>query len=85
MKLKMTEYDSTRVNNQVLSKNWLQQTAQMLERSSLEQRQQLPGLEQGREDIIYPGIQMVILLLELLGFDSVRVSDAGLLEGLLLS
>ncbi len=85
MKLKMTEYDSTRVNNQLLSKNWLQQTARMLERSSLEQRQQLAGLEQGRDDIIYPGIQLVILLLELLSCDSVRVSDAGLLEGLLLS
>jgi exopolyphosphatase/guanosine-5'-triphosphate,3'-diphosphate pyrophosphatase len=47
-------------------------------------RQELPGLEPGRADIITAGLVVVLSILDFFDTDTLRVSDAGLLEGLLL-
>ena len=42
------------------------------------------GLEEGREDLIIAGTILTIRTMELFGFSTLKVSDYGLLEGVLL-
>ena len=50
----------------------------------LEERKTVMGLEPERADLIIPGIQFTINIMEIFGFDELIVSDYGLLEGVLL-
>jgi len=50
-----------------------------------EQRLTIPGLEKGREDLIIAGALITIKTMEYFGFNRLKVSDFGLLEGVLLS
>lgn len=52
---------------------------------SLEQRKDCKGLEAGREDIIMPGLEIYQEVIATIGCEGMIVSDAGLLEGILLS
>lgn len=83
LKLQMTDYSGERVNNLVLERNWLADLAGTLKGMSLVQRCQLAGMEEGRADLIIPGLEVVAGLFELTGADRMRVADAGLLEGVL--
>lgn len=85
IKLGMTEYDGQRVNNLVLERRDLVDLARRLEPLSPVERESLPGMEKGRGDLIIPGLQIVLSLLERLDRDRLTVSDYGLLEGILLS
>ena len=49
------------------------------------QREQLPGMEQGRGDLILPGLRILLALMDTFAQDHLKISDAGLLEGLLCS
>ncbi|WP_020676240.1 hypothetical protein [Geopsychrobacter electrodiphilus] len=84
LKLEMHHYDGTKVNNLVLSRDWLNSLYSMLRALSPEKRRELPGMEEGRADLIIPGLQIVLELLDCAGGNSLRAADAGLLEGLLL-
>lgn len=84
LKLKMEEYDGRLVNNLILERNWLEHITKTLTDLPLDKRVALPGMEEGRADIIIPGLQLVRALLDIGGCDHLRVADAGLLEGLLL-
>ncbi len=48
------------------------------------ERMNVAGLEPGRADLIIPGIQFTIKIMESFAFDELTVSDYGLLEGVLL-
>jgi exopolyphosphatase/guanosine-5'-triphosphate,3'-diphosphate pyrophosphatase len=48
------------------------------------ERLDLPGLEPGREIVIIAGTAIVLIIMELLHVQELSVSDAGLLEGILL-
>jgi len=50
----------------------------------LRERENVVGLEAGRADLIIPGIQFTINIMESFNFDELIVSDYGLLEGVLL-
>lgn len=50
----------------------------------VEERISVEGLDPGRADLIIPGIQFTIILLENFAFDGLIVSDYGLLEGVFL-
>jgi exopolyphosphatase/guanosine-5'-triphosphate,3'-diphosphate pyrophosphatase len=52
---------------------------------TLKERQTVKGLEPGRADLIIPGIQFTISVMERFRIDELIVSDHGLLEGALLS
>jgi len=52
---------------------------------SLEERIAIPGLEKGREDLIIAGSLVTIHTMERFGFTSLKVSDYGLLEGLIVT
>jgi len=84
LKLKMQQYDGLRVNNLVLKRSWLETLALRLQRLSIKERAELPGMEEGRADLIVPGLHIVLVLLDIVGANAFRVADAGLLEGLIL-
>ncbi len=84
LKLKMRTYQGKRVNNLILENSWLRGLLSQLSDLEPPQRLALPGMEAGREDIILPGLEIVIALLGITQKGKIRVSEAGILEGLLL-
>jgi len=51
----------------------------------LKDRMKVRGLEPGRADLIIPGIQFTINVMDIFGFDELTINDYGLLEGALLA
>ena len=82
--LGMTRYDWRRVNNHILPLADLRQFLATLSPLTAEQREALPGMEQGRGDLIVPGLRIVMAILSRLARREMVVSDFGLLEGVLL-
>ena len=82
---KLTVYDYRLVNNHILELEEIGLIYQMLEPLTPAERLAVPGLEQGREDLIIAGMLLTIATMERFGFSTCRVSDFGLLEGILLS
>lgn len=83
--MKMTEYDYRRVNNYTVPIGEVREILATLLPLTPEQRLGVPGLEKGREDLIIAGILITLQTMELFGFAHLKVSDFGLLEGLLLT
>jgi exopolyphosphatase/guanosine-5'-triphosphate,3'-diphosphate pyrophosphatase len=84
IRLEMEEYEPYRVNGLELSLKWLQSNLERLASLDFHARARLPGLEAGRADIILGGAAIVGETLAGLESDRLTVTDAGLLEGLLL-
>jgi exopolyphosphatase / guanosine-5'-triphosphate,3'-diphosphate pyrophosphatase len=84
MHLQMEDYQPYRINGMLLSSAWVSDTIETLASLPIARRQDIRGLEKGREDIILGGAVLVRELLRGLRRDSLTVTDAGLLEGLLL-
>lgn len=85
LQLQMSSYDWRRVNNLVLHRDFLHDMQKTLGRLSCPERLTLPGMEPGREDLIVPGLEIVMEILQTFRKSSLKVSDFGLLEGVLLS
>ena len=83
--MKMTSYDYRKVNNSLLTLDEIRRIYSMLLPLSLEERITIPGLEKGREDLIIAGSLITIHTMERFGFTSLKVSDNGLLEGLIVT
>jgi exopolyphosphatase / guanosine-5'-triphosphate,3'-diphosphate pyrophosphatase len=84
MYIGMERYVPYRVNGVVLTKEWLSRTIESLAQMPLAQRRLIAGLEPGREEIILGGAVIVSEILSCFGRERFDVSDAGLLEGLLI-
>lgn len=82
--MKMTEYDYRRVNNYTIPIGEIREILATLLPLSPGERLQVPGVEKGREDLIIAGILVTLKTMEIFGFEKLKVSDFGLLEGLLL-
>jgi exopolyphosphatase/guanosine-5'-triphosphate,3'-diphosphate pyrophosphatase len=82
--LALETYDSERVNNHVVDRIKLMSIYSRIVGLSLNDRKEILSLEKGREDLIIPGILIVLNIMYVFGFLRVKVSDGGLLEGLLL-
>ncbi|MFQ5465509.1 MAG: exopolyphosphatase [Thermodesulfobacteriota bacterium] len=82
--LGLDAYDRDRVNNHVLTRERVGGLYRRLAALTLAERSKLPGLEKGREDLIIPGLAITIAAMDSFGFAELKVSDAGLLEGVLL-
>ncbi len=80
----LEKYNPEKINNYILSCRAVKEIYRHLASLSLKQREQVLSLEKGREDIIIPGAAIVLKAMEGFGFDKMTVSDAGLLEGILL-
>jgi len=83
--MKMDSYDYRKVNNSHLTFDEIKAIYALLLPLSLEQRVAIPGLEKGREDLIIAGMLITIQTMERFGFHTMKVSDYGLLEGLIVS
>lgn len=70
-------------NREELSFARLKQTARMLCRLTLEERRRVPGINPERADIIVGGAAILETLMEAFQIRSLRVSERGLREGLL--
>lgn len=82
--LKLIDYDYRKVNNHLLSLDEIKTIYDMLLPLSPAERLEVAGLEEGREDLIVAGTMLTIKTMELFGFTTLKVSDYGLLEGVLL-
>jgi exopolyphosphatase/guanosine-5'-triphosphate,3'-diphosphate pyrophosphatase len=84
MDQQLSVYDATKIHNYILKLDAVKRLeAQLLGRSK-QQREGLPGLERGREDVIVAGAIILSTMMETLGMETVLVSDLGLREGVLL-
>lgn len=81
----MTDYDYRKVNNYSISIDEIESIFERLLPLSLQERLKVPGLEKGREDLIIAGTLLTMQTLRIFGCPSLKVSDFGLLEGVLLS
>lgn len=82
--MKMSLYDYRLVNNYVMELDEIMEIFTRLLPMSLDERLTVAGLEKGREDLIIAGTLITIKTMEVFGFDRLKVSDFGLLEGVLL-
>ena len=80
----LNQYDPRLINNYVLSRDRISSILRRLSAMQREERMQVPGLEPGREDLIIAGSAIVLQIMDRFGFDPMIVSDAGLLEGILI-
>ena len=83
--LGMQDYDYRKVNNFRISRGEIQRIYELLSPLSPSERLAIPGLEKGREDLIIAGCLLTLQTLERFGFNSMKTSDYGLLEGLIIS
>lgn len=83
--MEMRDYDYRKVNNAVISRDSIREIYERLLPLSPEERLMVPGLEKGREDLIIAGTLLTLLTMEMFGADTLKVSDYGLLEGLVVA
>jgi len=83
--LKLTFYNESLVHGHILQYDAIEKLWNKLIGLSVEDRNALPGLGEGRGEILPAGIRIYLILLKLLQQETMRVSDTGLLEGILLS
>lgn len=83
--LEMDDYDYRRVNNLVITRDQIQDVFDRLLPMTLAERLAVPGLEKGREDLIVAGMLITLQTMALFGLERMKVSDYGLLEGLVVS
>lgn len=82
----LVDYDYHRINNLVIPLDKIHEIfSRLLPLSPRERIEQVAGLEKGREDLIIAGTLLTVRSMELLGIPSLKVSDFGLLEGVLMS
>jgi len=84
MALKMTEYEIEKINGCLLTLDELEHIYDTIILISSNIRKNIPGLEPGREVVIIAGTRIILSIMELFGLRDISVSDAGLLEGILL-
>ncbi|GAB7027159.1 Ppx/GppA phosphatase family protein [Geotalea toluenoxydans] len=82
--MEMTDYDYRRVNNHTMTLADIEKIHARLLPLSPEERLKVKGLEKGREDLIVAGTLITINTMKHFGFNSLKISDFGQLEGLLL-
>lgn len=80
---RMTRYEPDQVNGAVLSKETALGWAKRLSGMTDADRLLLPGMEKGRERYMVPGMAMIVAVLNRFKSDSVIISDAGMLEGII--
>jgi exopolyphosphatase / guanosine-5'-triphosphate,3'-diphosphate pyrophosphatase len=78
------DYDPAQINRTVLAKENLLKLSKKILALPFEQRADLTGLERGRADIIPAGILLVLEIMDHFSQKMLSVSDAGLLEGIIL-
>lgn len=84
MALRLPVYNPVLTHGYIIKYAQIADIFSLLSATPLEKRQQLPGLQPERADIIIAGGQIILLVLAGLGIDSLLVSEADLMYGLAL-
>lgn len=82
---RLTVYEAARINGFFLSSHDIDEIHRAVSALPANQRKMLAGMEAGREDIITSGLEIYQEILATINAPGMIVSDAGLLEGILLS
>lgn len=82
--LELDAYSREKIHCHRLSLSTLSRMRENLFSLTLAERKTVKGLEPERADLIIPGIQFTIKLMDLLQFHELIISDYGLLEGVLM-
>lgn len=82
--LELTRYNPAKTHGYILMGGRIIKILKRLEGLGAEDRKKVPGLQPERADIIVAGVTIVKLVLEGLGLDRLRVSEADILHGLVL-
>ena len=82
--LGLREYDADKINNHEISACWINKLQSKLDLMTVAEREEMIGMEEGRGDLILPGLEILLYLLNQLQLPIFRVSDSGLLEGVML-
>lgn len=85
IKLEMVDYDYRKVNNFTVNRADIAEIFQRLSLLTPQERLSIHGVEKGREDLIIAGMIIITSVMDTFGFNRLKVSDFGLLEGLALS
>jgi exopolyphosphatase/guanosine-5'-triphosphate,3'-diphosphate pyrophosphatase len=80
--MRRREYPLDRVHGYVLERDRLEDLIELLRVSSRRQREQLPGVNRDRADLMLPGALIVAYLMRRAGATSLQVGGCGLREGL---
>ena len=81
----LPEYDPERIHHFRLDRAAVEDVFRTLATETAAQRAHNPGLEPGRVDVIVGGVVVLVGILRVLGFDTVLVSEADILDGLVRS
>lgn len=80
---RMEVYDSEKIHNSVLLRDVVEQLFFDLFEMPLEERKKVPGLQPERADIISAGALILLLILTYLDINSIIVSEADILHGII--
>ncbi|HJX01844.1 MAG TPA: Ppx/GppA phosphatase family protein [Candidatus Humimicrobiaceae bacterium] len=81
--LKLKVYDSEKIHNHVLDFERIEEIQQHLCRLNLEERKKVTGLDPARADIIIGGTEIVLMILKMLGWREILVSERDILDGII--
>lgn len=84
MHMELYDYDPDLINGTKLTIEEVEGLFDRLKKQTMRERLQEAALEKGREDLIIAGALIVLLVMKEFGFKEMTVSDAGLLEGIML-
>lgn len=79
--MEMTEYDFNKVNGYKISKEKVIEILYKVYSKPYNKRLEIKGMDKGREDLIIPGILIILEILSKTSIDIITVSDFGLREG----
>jgi exopolyphosphatase/guanosine-5'-triphosphate,3'-diphosphate pyrophosphatase len=82
---RMASYSRDRIHHSVLSRRRVEELLDSLGAESKTERLRRPGLEEERADVIIGGTVVLATIMGHLGFDSCLVSEADILDGLIMS
>jgi exopolyphosphatase / guanosine-5'-triphosphate,3'-diphosphate pyrophosphatase len=80
----LMDYDADKINRYIMTEETIDAMVADLTRKTLKEREDIPGLEQGREDIILAGAVIAQEIMKRFGFSTMIVSDWGLREGIVM-
>ena len=79
------DYDRDRIHHFRLTREAVEDVFRTLATETRAQRAHNPGLEQGRADVIVGGVVVLAAIMRYFGFDDCLVSEADILDGLVMS
>ena len=85
IKLKMKQYDWRRVNGFTVHKDDIEDLLFKVASTPYNKRIDILGMEKGREDLVIPGMIIILHIMEKSGFENIIISDFGLREGAVVS